>query len=113
MRLGDRMVRIEDGQKGIVAQNGPELRIVYQQFGEERIASKRERWVPDEIEPGPLRHEEKATIAWHADHALMAIERHEPFGWWRVPNLDAVPYDAGLVRVIIDYLSARATRSAE
>lgn len=113
MRLGERMVRIEDGQKGVVAQNGPELRIVYEQFGEERIAGKRERWVLDEIEPGPMRGEEKARIAWYADNALRAIERHEPLQHWKVPDLTTEPYDPGLVRVIVDYLSSRTTRSAE
>jgi hypothetical protein len=113
MKLGQRMIRVEDGMKGVVAQNGPELRILYVDRGEERMALKSERWVPDEIRPGPLRLEEKATIAWYADRALRAYERNEPFKVWEKPNIDEPIYDEGLTRLIIEYLTARETLPAE
>lgn len=114
MKLGQRMVRIDDGMKGVVSQNGPELRIVYVDRGEERLALKSEKWVPDELKPGPLRLEEKATIAWYADRALRAYERNEIFKHWEKPDVENEEvYDEGLARVIMDYLTARETLPAD
>lgn len=113
MKLGQRMVRVDDGMKGVVAQNGPELRIVYVDRGEERIALRSERWAPDALRPGPLLAEEKATIAWYADRALRAYERNEPLRYWEPANIDERPYDEGLMHVILDYLTARETLPAE
>lgn len=107
MKLGERMVRLDDGQRGVVAQNGPELRIVYLDRGDERIASKNEKWVLDELKPGPLRAEEKVLVALYADRALRAIERHEPHKTWEKPSLDAEAYDRGLIHAIVGYLSDR------
>ena len=112
MKLGQRMIRLDDGMKGVVALNGPDLRVVYVDRGEERIASKGERWKPDELVMGPLRSEEIAMIALHADRALRAFERHEPLKSWEHLDTQAIPYDAGLVLAITDYLSQRTTRSA-
>jgi len=106
--LGQRMVRLEDGQRGVVAQNGPELRIVYNDRGEERLASKVEKWVVDSLRPGPLRGEEKRRIARYADRALRAYERHEPHRYWEMPGEDPI-YDYGLVYVIEKYLTERET----
>lgn len=114
MKLGQRMVRLDDGMKGVVAQNGPELRIMYVDRGEERMALRSERWVPDEIHPGPLREEEKATVAWYADRALEAYEKNQPLKFWEKPDLENnVPYDIGLVEVIRDYLASRETLPAD
>lgn len=113
MKLGQRMVRLDDGQRGIVAQNGPELRIVYQDRGEERLASKAEKWVVDEPVLGPLLPEEKASIAWYADRALRAYEKNEPLKFWERPDLDEVPYDLGLVQTIAEYLTSRETLPAD
>lgn len=110
--LGQRMVRLDDGQKGVVAQNGPELRIVYNDRGEERIALKSEKWRPDVIEPGPLRDVEKMLIALHADRALRAYERHEPLKFWDTPTGDSEVYDIGLIAHILAYLTERQTRPA-
>lgn len=114
MKLGQRMVRLDDGMKGVVAQNGPELRIIYQDRGEERMALRSERWVPDELHPGPLRAEEKATIAWYADRALEAYEQNKPLKFWEKPDVhnDEV-YDEGLVEVIMGYLTSRETLPAD
>jgi hypothetical protein len=109
--LGRRMVRIEDGTKGVVAQNGPELRIVYLDRGEERLALKSESWIVDELKPGPLRPVEKMLIALHADRALRAFERNEPLKFWDQPDVANI-YDMGLIEVIQDYLAQRTTRSA-
>lgn len=107
MKLGERMVRLDDGQRGIVAQNGPELRIVYTDRGDERIASKAEKWAPDELPHGPLRAEEKLLVAHHADRALRAIDRHEPHKTWEPIDTGAPVHDLGLVNAILAYLSER------
>lgn len=110
--FGQRMVRLDDGQKGAVAQHGPELRIVYTDRGEERLALKSEKWAPDELVPGPLLMVERYIIAAHADRALRAIERHEPLKSWEKLSETHEPYDRELVSVIVDYLGRRATRAA-
>jgi hypothetical protein len=107
MKLGQRMVRLDDGQRGVVAQNGPELRIIYLDRGEERIAPKSEQWLPDEFRQLPLRSEEIELVAWYANRALRAVERHEPFKFWDTPNLAEEPYDPGLWLAIEAYLRAR------
>ncbi len=112
MKLGDRMVRTDDGMRGVVAQNGPELRVVYLDRGEERIALKSEKWTLDAIQPGPLRDVEKMLIALHADRALNAYERHEPLKFWDTPRGDAEVYDIGLIEAITAYLTQRTTRPA-
>jgi hypothetical protein len=110
MKLGQRMLRLEDGMRGVVAQNGPELRILYVDRGEERMALKSERWSPDELRPGPLREEEQVLIALHADRALRAYERHEPLKSWEEVHASTAPYDEGLFDVIVQYLMHRQTR---
>lgn len=110
MKLGQRMLRLDDGQRGIVAQNGPELRIVYVDRGEERLAGKAEKWAPDELGPMPLRAEEKLLVAHHADRALRAIDRHEPHKTWEALDTGAPFHDLGLANVILAYLSDRQKR---
>ena len=112
MIVGQRMVRLDDGQRGVVAQNGPELRIMYLDRGEERLALKSEKWLPDELKPGPLRAEERYLIALYADRALRAYELNEPHRYWEKPALTDVPYDPGLVEAITGYLTRRPTRAA-
>lgn len=114
MKLGQRMVRLDDGMKGIVAQNGPELRIIYTDRGEERMAPRNERWVPDELHPGPLRAEEKMIVAWWADRALQAYETNTPLKVWEKPDVENdVVYDQGLFETIIGYLTSRETLPAD
>jgi hypothetical protein len=112
MKLGQRMVRLDDGMRGVVALNGPDLRVVYVDRGEERVAPKTEKWAPDEIKPGPLLQAEIHVIALYADRALRAYERNEPHRFWETPKMSDEPYDSGLVRVIADYLGSRETRTA-
>jgi hypothetical protein len=110
--FGQRMIRLEDGKKGLVIQSGPELRVMYFDRGEERIAMKSERWVPDELNPGPLREEEQVLIALHADRALRAYERNEPLKSWEQVSVASDPYDQGLFDIILAYLTNRKTRAA-
>ncbi len=105
MKLGQRMLRIDDGQKGVVCMNGPELRVVYTDRGEERVAGKAEKWVPDELPRLPLRPEEAIIVAHHADRALRAIDLHEPHKTWE--PIGAPIHDLGLVNVILAYLADR------
>ena len=112
MILGERMVRVADGQRGVVAQNGPELRVLYLDRGQERLALKSEKWVPDIVKPGPMRAEERYLVALHADRALQAYETNAPFKWWEKPALTDVPYDQGLIEAIQAYLTSRETKAA-
>lgn len=111
LTLGQRMVRLSDGMKGVVQQNGPELRIAYLDRGEELMAAKSEKWAVDELKPGPMLYTERLLIALHADRALRCLERHEPMKWW--DSLDSGDvYDPALVSLIIVYLERRETRTA-
>jgi hypothetical protein len=110
--VGQRMIRLEDGQRGVVLQNGPELRIMYFDRGEERLALKSENWAVDAIEPGPMREDEQVLVALHADRALRAYERNEPLKTWEQVVASTKPYDQGLFDVIVAYLDARKTRPA-
>ncbi len=112
LTFGQRMVRVSDGMKGHVMQDGPELRIVYLDRGEERLASKAENWVEDELEPGPLRPSERFLIAATCDRALRAYEKNEPHKYWETIPLTYRAYDEGLMEVIDEYLSQRETRAA-
>ena len=110
--FGQRMVRVSDGMQGVVAQDGPELRITYIDRGEERLAGKAEKWTPDELVPGPLRPSERFLIAATCDRALRAYECNEPHKYWETIPLTYRAYDEGLMEVIDDYLNLRRTRAA-
>lgn len=110
--FGQRMVRVDDGQKGIVAMDGPDLRIVYLDRGEERMAPKSEKWVPDELEPGPLRPVERFLIAATCDRALRAYEQNEPHKYWETIPLTYRAYDEELMALIDRHLARRHTRAA-
>lgn len=107
------MVRLDDGMRGtveIVTIPGvdlPDKRIVFEDRGEKRIASKTEKWVSAEPPPMPLRAEEKFLVAMWADGALRAIEKNEPHKTWEKPRLSDEPYDSELVLAILSYLSQR------
>lgn len=105
--LGTRMVRQDDGKAGIVEQHEGEPRIVYEDRGERLIASKRETWTEMAIRTGPLREEEKLLIALTADKVLRAIVRNEPSKLYEPIDVDRQPFDEGLVRVVVGYLSDR------
>lgn len=105
--LGTRMVRQDDGKAGIVEQVGEEPRIVYFDRGEKLIASKREKWVEMAVRKGPLREEEKLLVALTADKVLRGVTMNEPSKLWEPVNPDAEPFDAKLVRVIVEHLGTR------
>jgi hypothetical protein len=107
LTLGQRMVRLEDGVKGVVGQNGPELRIFWEDRGEQLMAAKSEKWEPDTIRSGKMRSEETHLVALYADRALRAVEQHEPLKWWDAPRPSEPIYCAGLVKVIEEYLEHR------
>lgn len=105
--LGARVIRVDDGKTGAVELVAGESRITYWDRGERIVAPKGEKWDRVEDKTHPLRREEILEVAMEADRALRAIELHEPSRWWQPVSLDAVPYDRGLVEVIVAYLRAR------
>jgi hypothetical protein len=118
VKLGQRMLRLEDGMVGtveLVTLPGlpePERRVVYLDRGERRIAGKTERWINADPPAAPLRAEEKFVIALHADRALRAYEKNEPLKFWEKPKLSDEPYDSELVMAILGYLSQREMKAA-
>jgi hypothetical protein len=117
VKLGARMLRLDDGMVGTVEMVAltdnslPEKRVVYLDRGERRIGSKTEKWILAEPPPAPLRAEEKFIIALHADRALRAYEKNEPLKFWEKPRLSDEPYDNELVLAILAYLSSREVPS--
>ncbi len=115
LTVGQKMVRTEDGMKGqveIVAMPGfeqyEELRIVYTDRGERRLAGKREVWEPEQEPPRKLRAEEILTIASFTDQLLRSIDRNEPTKWWEWGYKREEPYhDLALATLIIGYLEKR------
>lgn len=107
MSPGERMVRVDDGMRGVVELVEGEHRIVYVDRGERLIAPKREKWAAEETRRPPMRPEEIREVAISADRVLRALDRHEPSRWWEPVRLDAPVYDQGLVQVITDYLENR------
>lgn len=115
LTVGQRLVRADDGMKGqveLVAMPGfeqyEELRIVYMDRGEKRIAGKREVWQPEQLPPRKLRSEEILTIASFTDQLLRSIDRNEPTKWWEWGFKYEGPYhDLALATLIIDYLEKR------
>ena len=105
MIVGQQMIRIDDGMKGVVVKSEGDIpRIRYIEMGEARFAGKGEKWEPVQPPPRNLRPEEMQHIAGFADSALRAAELHEPNKWWYV---NAPVYDQGLVDVIVGYLKER------
>lgn len=109
LTLGARMRRSSDGMTGVVEDdlgpNGHHLRISYYDRGERHWARPREEWVP--ADPGrlPMRDEEIAYVAELADLALRSVDEHKPFAWWDSRPIQV--HDAGLIRVVTEYLKAR------
>lgn len=110
MNVGDKMVRVDDGMKGVVTlTEGDIQRIAYMDHGEVRIAGKGEKWEPSQTVPRKLRREEMLLVGRYADAALRSLDRHEPMRLWEV-GLEFTPrptYDPDLVDLIVDYLAGR------
>lgn len=102
-----RMIRVDDGKKGLVVEDNGEKVIVYLEHGEPLVAGKREKWIPDEPPRLRLRVEEKLEVALWADRALEAIEKHEPFKTWEKTELSREPYCPELVLSILNFFTLR------
>jgi len=114
LTAGQQMVRVDDGMRGtvqLVAVPGydlQELRVVYFDRGEQRIAPKREPWEPVAPLPKKLRADEILTIASFTDQLLRSIDKNEPTKWWEWGYKREEPYhDLGLATLIIEYLEKR------
>jgi len=110
---GARMVRADDGMRGVVElvampgfEQYEELRIVYTDRGERRLAGKREVWEPEQAPPRKLREEEIALVALAADQQLRALDSHSAFRWWEM-SASLVPHDPSLIRAVTEYLQKR------
>lgn len=105
--LGQRMVRLEDGTRGVVALVDGERRITWDDRGETRVAGKMEEWQPDAVGARKLRPEEMRFVARWADGALEAIEKHEPFRYWETVRIEHPSHDQALVDLIVGYLEKK------
>lgn len=104
--VGTRMLRESDGMQGVVTCGRDEVKhIAYKDRGEWRVASAKESWRVDEDPPGKLLDAEKRAIAMAADQALRSIVKHQPNRFWEEAPQE--PFDALLVRTIVDYLGTR------
>lgn len=110
------MVRTDDGMRGTVElvsmpglfeqQDYKELRIVYFDRGEKRIAGKREVWEPEKAPSRKLLAEEIGLVAFAADQQLRALDSNSPFRWWEMSKPKTL-HDPGLVDLITEYLQKR------
>lgn len=115
LTAGQQMVRVDDGMRGqveLVAIPGfdqyEELRIVYLDRGERRLAGKREPWEPVTAPPKKLRADEILTIASFTDQLLRSIDKNQPTKWWEWGYRREEPYhDIGLATLIVEYLEKR------
>lgn len=107
--LGTRMVRQDDGKAGVVEQVEGEPRIVYEDRRETLIAGKREKWHEALARQGPLREEEKLLVALTADKVLRGVILNQPSKLWQPIDPESEPFDAKLVRVIVEYLGTRGS----
>lgn len=112
--VGQRMVRTDDGMRGVVEltampgfEQYEELRIVYVDRGERRIAGKREVWQTEPEPPRKLLEEEIQRVAGAADLALRWLDRNEPLQWWKCGGIPSSWHDPELRRVISEYLRSR------
>lgn len=115
LTVGARMVRQDDGMRGVVmlvdvTSGGQyqEPRVVYMDRGEKRIAPKKEKWDLETLPPRKLRDEEMQFVACWADAVLEAIEKNQPFKFWESVKLDRVQHDPELVSAILRHLVTRA-----
>ncbi len=111
--VGQRMVRTDDGMRGVVEltampgfEQYEELRIVYFDRGEKRIAGKREVWEVEKAPSRKLRDDEIMLVAISADRMLEALDKNLPIKWWETPAGGRY-HDTKLCDVIIRYLEAR------
>ena len=100
------MIREGDGMQGVVTCGADGVaRVAYKDRGEWHVALSKERWSADVDPPGKLLESEKRAVAMAADQCLKSIVLHQPNRFWEEPSSE--PFDAVLVRVIIDHLGTR------
>lgn len=105
---GTRMIRVEDGMRGVVVQLADGNRIMFEDRGDNIVASKLERWEPERQEPHrSMRAEEIRQVALAADRQLRSIEKNEPLRFWEPVRGDTTPHDPKLVAVVEIYLHSR------
>lgn len=114
--VGQRMVRTDDGMKGVIEMvtipgfEHQEPRIVFVDRGEKRIAGKREVWEPEKTPSRKLREEEIMRVAEGADNLLRWIDKNETPKWWEFgvgPGMKEPHHDPELVSLIIGHLVKR------
>lgn len=115
--VGKRFRNVHDGRVGELEGRGtPEAPQSYSINYKDRAELRREPVTPTTLKQnwalveGPshdLLDVEIEFISRTADQALRAIEKHEPFQFWKLGQADGVIYDGGLVEVIVGYLRAR------
>lgn len=112
--VGQRMVRTDDGMRGVVEltampgfEQYEELRIVYFDRGEKRIAGKREVWEVVTNPPRVLRTEEILRVAHAADRMLEALDKSQPIKWWDDTPREKI-HDLLLFNLILRHLQTRA-----
>jgi hypothetical protein len=107
MIIGQRMVRVIDGKRGVVHEyQAGDFRIHYQDRGERLVAPKAEDWVPEQINQGCLRDEEMHRIAMAADAMQHVLRAHTPDKFWEAPARE--PRDRALYDAIIKHLRSNA-----
>jgi hypothetical protein len=115
LAAGQLMVRADDGVRGTVQLTAipgfeglEELRIVYFDRGEMRIAGKREVWEPERGPARKLRAEEIRNVAAFADHMLRCLDKNETAKWWEWGQRLEGPYhDPELVKLVVEHLQKR------
>jgi len=101
------MIREGDGMQGVVTCGRDGVaRVAYKDRGEWHVALSKEVWTKDEDPPGRLLDSEKRAVAMAADQCLKSIVLHKPNRFWEEPSGE--PFDAMLVRIVVDYLGTRA-----
>lgn len=111
--VGQRMVRTDDGMRGTVElvsmpgfEQYEELRIVYTDRGEKRIAGKREVWEVEKAPSRKLREEEIRHVAHYADRMLQALDDNAPVKWWEDVRPQHI-HDPVLFELIVEHLKKR------
>lgn len=114
LRSGQQMVRADDGMRGVVElvsmpgfEQHTELRVVYVDRGERRIAGKREVWNEEKPAARKLRDEEILRVAHAADRMLQALDENLPVKWWDDTPRPRI-HDLELFNVILAHLAKRA-----
>ncbi len=112
--IGKPFRNIHDGRVGVLRQSANQnvCTMEYKDRAELRHEpvtpnTLKQNWALVEGPSHDLLDVEIAFIARTADQALRAVEKHEPFQFWKLGQADSNIYDGGLVEVIVDYLRAR------